>query len=483
MKKTLLIAALLPLGCQTQFNPANCVVGLACSSGQRCDPVSETCQPMQLTLTNIEPPSGGQRAATMVTITGTGFQAGISVQVNGVPATQVSLLSPTQLTALVPASAARCGPVNVHLTNPDNTTADRADLFRYLGGGTIRFAAQPATGTTPAPAGADQIIIRDLDNDSYEDLAIKSPSGASITLCAGNAAGVPSCNVTMPYPLSGLTFMRIHDFEHNRKPDIMVVPRLNPTSATAWLARNPGSLSGTWGQTSYNLTTNLTDLVAADRPGGGPTDLFVATTQQLATAPFVLDSSFVGTPVANEALRGLLLAQLDPATEAPELVAGRNSNAGLEVLEAAAPGALYAQKWMSTLQVATFRLADFNNDGKPDLVAVNDTGGSWYLALGQGDGTFASPVQVSVPAVTAPLFEVADLACDGNQQLVVITGKNLSYLALHADATAAAPVPITTGTAAITGVAVKDLNSDGRPDIVYTTATTGVTILSNFTGP
>ena len=128
MKKALLIAALLPLGCQTQLNSANCVVGPACGPGLFCDSVSETCQPVSLTLTNIEPKYGSQRAATTVTITGTGFQEGITVQVNGVPATPVSVLSPTQLTALVPPSATRCGPVNVHLSNPDNTVADRADI-------------------------------------------------------------------------------------------------------------------------------------------------------------------------------------------------------------------------------------------------------------------------------------------------------------------------------------------------------------------
>jgi len=482
MKKYLLVAALLPASCQTQFNPANCIVGPACGPDQLCDPVTETCQLVALALTNIEPRYGSQRAATTVTITGTGFKEGITVQVNGVAATQVSLLSSTQLTALVPASSAVCGPVNVHLTNPDSTAVDRGDLFRYLGGGTPRFTALTLAGNTQVSAGADQIIIRDLNSDSYEDVAIKSPAGSSITLCAGNATGMPSCNTSIPYTANAPTFMRIHDFEHSGKPDILLVPRLSSILTAGLLVKNPGSLAGTWGQTAYNLTTNIADLVVLDRPGGEATDLFVATTQQLASAPFAPGSSFAATPVANEALRGLLFGQLDPATPAQELVAGRGTNAGLEVLEQAAPGAPYTSKWLSALQVGTFRLADVNNDGKPDLLGASDAGASIYLALGQGDGTFASPTLMSVPAVTSPLFEVADLACDGNQELVVITGKSLAYLPLHADGAAATPVPITTAAGAITGLAVKDLNGDGRPEVVYTTATTGPTVLSN-SGP
>ena len=50
------------------------------------------------------------------------------------------------------------------------------------------------------------------------------------------------------------------------------------------------------------------------------------------SAPFAPGSSFTATPVASEAVHGLLAAQLDPATPARELVAVRGVNAGLVVL-------------------------------------------------------------------------------------------------------------------------------------------------------
>ncbi|HRI54025.1 MAG TPA: FG-GAP-like repeat-containing protein [Pseudomonadota bacterium] len=480
MKKYLLIAALLPLGCQTQFNPANCIVGPACGPGQLCDPITETCQTVTLSLTSIEPASGAQRAATLVTITGTGFQAGITVQVNGVAATQVSVLSSTRLTALVPASSAVCGPVKVHLTNPDNTAASRGDLFRYLGGGPPRFSTPALTGNTQVPGAADQIIIRDLNGDAYEDLAIKSPSGSNITLCEGNSAGMPVCNASIPYTLNGPSFMRIHDFERNGKPNILLTLRLSSILANGLLVKNPGSLTETWEQSVYNLTTNIADLIAVDRPGAELTDLFVATTQQLASAPFAPGSSFAGKPVANEALRGLLAAQLDPATPAQEIVAVRGVNAGLVVLEQATPDASYVVKWQSALQVGMVRLADVNGDGKLDLLGFSDSGASVYLVLGQGDGTFGAPAMMTMSGVTAPLLEVADLACDGNQELVVASGKNVAYVQLRADGTVVTPVPIAAAGSVITGLAVKDLNGDGRPEVVYTTATTGLSVVPNL---
>ena len=154
-----------------------------------------------------------------------------------------------------------------------------------------------------------------------------------------------------------------------------------------------------------------------------------------------------------------------------------------KVLEqAAAPDISYTPKWQSALAVGNFRLADVNSDGKPDLLGFNDSGASIYLALGQGDGTFATPLMMNMTGVTSPLFEVADLACDGNQDLVIAAGKNLGYLQLRTDGAAISVVPITTSPSLITGLAVKDLNNDGRPEIVFTTATSGLMVLSN-SGP
>ena len=61
-------------------------------------------------------------------------------------------------------------------------------------------------------------------------------------------------------------------------------------------------------------------------------------------------------------------------------------------------------------------------DGKLDLLGFSDGAATIYLALGQGDGTFGTPATMTMSGVTAPLLEVADLACDGNQELVVASG-------------------------------------------------------------
>ena len=96
------------------------------------------------TVLAIAPSSGPAAGGTTVSISGTGFRAGVSVTMGGVPATGVSVQSATEISATSPAHAA--GPVNVVVTNNDSQNATLANAFTYLG------AAPTVTSVTP-PSG------------------------------------------------------------------------------------------------------------------------------------------------------------------------------------------------------------------------------------------------------------------------------------------------------------------------------------------
>jgi Bacterial Ig-like domain (group 3)/FG-GAP-like repeat len=109
---------------------------------------------------------------------------------------------------------------------------------------------------------------------------------------------------------------------------------------------------------------------------------------------------------------------------------------------------------------------DFNNDGIPDLAWVNALGGSVQVALGNGDGTFATQPSIEV-ADPAQMLVVADVNGDGIADLIVpnsFGGTTVNVLLGIGDGTFQAPVTYFSGTQPIY-VAVGDFNRDGIPDL------------------
>ncbi len=104
-------------------------------------------------------------------------------------------------------------------------------------------------------------------------------------------------------------------------------------------------------------------------------------------------------------------------------------------------------------------VGDFNHDGKLDVAAVGD---ALWILLGNGDGTFQSPVSYS------GVFDsvaVADFNNDGNLDLVAGTGGNsVSVFLGNGDGTLQPPRTSPT-TASCAFIVVGDFNGDGKMDI------------------
>ncbi len=127
--------------------------------------------------------------------------------------------------------------------------------------------------------------------------------------------------------------------------------------------------------------------------------------------------------------------------------------------------------------------ADFNGDGKIDMVTADEDANNVSVLLGIGDGTFQTAV-VYAAGTTPTSVAVADLNGDGTADLVVVDeGANeVSVLLGKGDGTFAAAVTYATGKGP-RQVVIADLNHDGLPDLaIACSSKSEVSILLNGGG-
>jgi FG-GAP-like repeat/IPT/TIG domain len=124
---------------------------------------------------------------------------------------------------------------------------------------------------------------------------------------------------------------------------------------------------------------------------------------------------------------------------------------------------------------------DFNGDGKPDLISCNDS--QIIILLGDGDGNFHALSAISNPSGITPIFLVtADLNNDGKTDLIGFASVNqlenqLVTLLGNGDGTFQSPVlsPVAIENQRFpSAIAVGDFNADGRIDLAVTFLASGV---------
>ena len=143
--------------------------------------------------------------------------------------------------------------------------------------------------------------------------------------------------------------------------------------------------------------------------------------------------------------------------------------------------ALYSQPAPSTFQISTTSVGcnplsvvsgDFNGDRIPDLAYTCSAGSAnpFMVLLGNGDGTFHTPLAVPGPALgtgAGNRLLAADLDRDGKTDLVYIAA-NGNLIALISSGDGAFRSVVTTpSNPNLSLMAVADLNGDNYPDLIF----------------
>jgi len=138
---------------------------------------------------------------------------------------------------------------------------------------------------------------------------------------------------------------------------------------------------------------------------------------------------------------------------------------------------------------AQIAVADFNGDGKPDLVVFKENLSAYYLLLGKGDGTFQRLTNHAVQPPRPVALAIGDLNNDGKPDLIFLSNScvdcglagagYVTALLGKGDGTFQAATTNPTGTDA-RAVVVADFNGDGKLDLAVANASVSVSDNNTF---
>ena len=165
-------------------------------------------------------------------------------------------------------------------------------------------------------------------------------------------------------------------------------------------------------------------------------------------------------------------------------VVALNSNNVLSILLGTGNSAFAASKTIVTLPANTASIAarmvagDFNGDGNQDVVVLPSGGNFVRVFLGHGDGTFAAPVSISA-GLTAGDMVVGDFNGDNKADIALANGTSVSVLLGKSGGTLQSAIVTKTGLTSPTSLvlAVGDVNRDSHLDIAANDTYGGTQVL------
>jgi len=304
-------------------------------------------------------------------------------------------------------------------------------------------------GTTPVAQ-----VAGDFNGDGKADLAVVNQGSNTVSILLGNGDGTfqPKTDYATGTTPVGIA---VGDFNGDGKVDLAVA-NLGAKSISILLGSGDGTFLP---KTDVPLPLTPYALTVADFNGDGKADIAVTTQNPTFSAPTDDVTLLLGNG------NGTFQAPVSIVTDS--FAAFQNANAGGR---------------------SSIQSADFNGDGRPDLVVVNNkdtwglvgraqsrtlfpAAGTVSVLLGNGDGTFQAPRIFGV-GVGANSVTVGDFNGDGHPDFAV-SNNNSTFLNIFTNTGVGnfTTANLTLATIPSSTLAAGDFNGDGASDLTFTVGT------------
>jgi hypothetical protein len=302
-----------------------------------------------------------------------------------------------------------------------------ATITTLVGNGDGTFAPPVVSTFTPQGGGAYPMIgskmgIADINGDGAADLVVPDGQNGQLYILKGNKTGSFQYVGSIQNG-SGPTEAFLTDLNGDGNPDLVVFGVLGG-NVTVYLGKGNAAFSA---GTTYNLGPGPTNMLLTDLDGDGHPDIVSSVYQ-----------SQSGSQFNNQIL--FLHGNADGSFAAPTQI-------------------------VSSMQGTLIDAADYNGDGIPDLVVLNQVGIGIFV--GQGNLTYKPVVSYIAGPTTVRDVAAGSFIAGGHRDVAMGVEGGILELIGNGDGTFSS-VPFYDLGYPVGAAVIADFNGDGNPDIAAT---------------